>query len=54
VNTLKDQEFLAEANKSKLDVDMMDGPAIATRLARLFEFDPAVLAKIKEVLLPKK
>jgi tripartite-type tricarboxylate transporter receptor subunit TctC len=54
VNTVKDSEFLAEAKKSNLDVDMIDGSAIANRLNRLFDIPPDVLAKVKEVLLPKK
>jgi tripartite-type tricarboxylate transporter receptor subunit TctC len=54
VNTLKDPEFLAEANKSKLDIEVIDGPAITKKFAALFELQPATVAKLKEVLLPKK
>ena len=54
VNTLKDSEFLAEAQKSKLDIEITDGPAIANGLGRLFDFDSTVIAKMKEVLIPKK
>jgi tripartite-type tricarboxylate transporter receptor subunit TctC len=54
VNTLKDGEFLADAKKSKLDIDIMDGPALANRLNQLFDIEAPVIAKIKEVLLPKK
>ncbi|HEU4341600.1 MAG TPA: tripartite tricarboxylate transporter substrate-binding protein [Candidatus Binatia bacterium] len=54
VETLKDPEFLAEAKKSKLDIEVIDGPTIAKKLARLYELQPAVIAKLKEVLLPKK
>jgi tripartite-type tricarboxylate transporter receptor subunit TctC len=54
VNTLKDAEFLAEANKSKLDIEVIDGPTITKKFAALFELQPATVAKLKEVLLPKK
>ena len=54
VNTLKDPEFLAEANKSKLDIEVIDGPAITKKFGALFELQPATVAKLKEVLLPKK
>lgn len=54
VNTLKDPELLAEANKSKLDIEVIDGPTITKKLGQLYELEPAVIAKLKEVLLPKK
>jgi tripartite-type tricarboxylate transporter receptor subunit TctC len=54
VDTIKDPEFLAEANKSKLDIGVIDGPAIAKKLGQLYELQPAVIATLKEVLLPKK
>src|SRR5262244_4299065 len=54
VNTLKDSELLAEANKSKLDIEAIDGPTIARKLGQLFELQPDVIVKLKEVLLPKK
>src|SRR5215475_11409610 len=54
VSTLKDPELLAEASKSKLDVEVIDGPTITKKLGQLYELQPAVIAKLKEVLLPKK
>jgi tripartite-type tricarboxylate transporter receptor subunit TctC len=54
VDTLKDPELLAEARKSKLDIEVIDGPSIAKKLGQLYELQPAVIAKLKEVLLPKK
>lgn len=54
VDTLKDPELLAEAKKSKLDIEVIDGPSIAKKLGLLYELQPAVIAKLKEVLLPKK
>ena len=54
VDTLKDPEFLAEATKSKLDIEVIDGPAVAKKFGALFDLQPATVAKLKEVLLPKK
>jgi hypothetical protein len=54
VQTLKDKEFLAEANKAKLDIEVIDGPTIAKTLASLYDVKPATVARLKEVLLPKK
>ena len=54
VDTLKDPELLSEAKKSKLDIEVIDGPTIAKKLGQLYELQPAVIAKLKEVLLPKK
>jgi tripartite-type tricarboxylate transporter receptor subunit TctC len=54
VNTLKDPEFLAEAKKSKLDIEVIDGPAITKKFGALFDLEPATVAKLKEVLVPKR
>jgi tripartite-type tricarboxylate transporter receptor subunit TctC len=54
VDTLKDPEFLAEAKKSKLDIEVIDGPTVAKKFGALFELQPDTIAKLKEVLLPKK
>ena len=54
VDTLKDAEFLAEAKKAKLDIEVINGPMIAKKLGSLYELQPPVVAKLKEVLLPKK
>jgi tripartite-type tricarboxylate transporter receptor subunit TctC len=54
VDTLKDPELMAEANKSKLDIEVIDGPAIAKKLGSLYNLQPQVVAKLREILLPKK
>jgi hypothetical protein len=54
VDTIRDPEFIGEANKSKLDIGVVDGPAITKKLGQLYELPPAVIATLKEVLLPKK
>jgi tripartite-type tricarboxylate transporter receptor subunit TctC len=54
IGTLRDPEFLAEATKSKLDIDAVDGPTITKKLGQLYDLQPAVIAKLKDILLPKK
>jgi tripartite-type tricarboxylate transporter receptor subunit TctC len=54
VDTINDPDFLAEAKKSKLDIGVIDGPSITAKLGKLYELPPPVIAKLKEVLLPKK
>jgi tripartite-type tricarboxylate transporter receptor subunit TctC len=54
VDTLNDPELLAEAKKSKLEIEVIDGPTIAKKLAQLYDIKPEIVAKLKEILLPKK
>jgi tripartite-type tricarboxylate transporter receptor subunit TctC len=48
--TLKDPAFLAEAEKSKLDVDPITGEALEKIVTGIYKMNPATLAKLKEVL----
>jgi hypothetical protein len=48
---MKDPEFLADAAKSKLDIDPVSGEEIEKIVAGLFTLDPALLAKLKDLLL---
>jgi len=48
--TLKDPEFLADAKKSRLDVDPISPEDIEKDIAGLFKLDSALLKKLKEVL----
>ncbi len=54
VKTLRDRDLLAEANKSQLEVAPIDGPTTAKTFAGLYELDPALIAKLKEILLPMR
>ncbi|MBI2370268.1 MAG: hypothetical protein HYV08_08565 [Deltaproteobacteria bacterium] len=54
MDTLKDPEFLTEAKKAKLDIDPVTGEQVAKIVASYHEMSPALLAKLKEILLPKK
>jgi len=48
--TLADPEFLADAKKSKLNVDPIPVAEIDKGIAGLFKLDPALVAKLKDVL----
>lgn len=48
--TLKDPEFVADAKKSKLNVDPVAPEAIEKDIAGLFKLDPALIGKLKDVL----
>jgi tripartite-type tricarboxylate transporter receptor subunit TctC len=49
-NTLKDKDFLAEAVKSKLDVDPLSGEEVEKIVGSLFKLEPALVAKMAEIL----
>ncbi len=48
--TMKDRDFLAEAAKSKLDVDPMSGEEVEKIVAGFFKLDSATIAKMSEIL----
>jgi tripartite-type tricarboxylate transporter receptor subunit TctC len=48
--TLKDPAFLAEAEKSKLDIDPVTGEALEKIVAGIYKTSPAMLARLKTVL----
>lgn len=50
VDTLKDPQFVADAKKSKLDLDPLTGEELEKTVAGLLKTSPATLAKLKEVL----
>lgn len=54
VRTLRDRDLIAEANKAQLEVAAIDGPTTAKTFAGLYELNPALIAKLKEILLPKR
>jgi tripartite-type tricarboxylate transporter receptor subunit TctC len=54
LDALKDPALLAEAKKSDLDIDAIDGPTTAKTFAGLYDIDAATLAKLKAILVPKK
>ncbi|HEY6365133.1 MAG TPA: tripartite tricarboxylate transporter substrate-binding protein [Candidatus Binatia bacterium] len=54
LDTLKDKEFLAEAEKSKLDVDPIPGEQVEKIVAGLFKLESGVQAKLKQILTSKQ
>jgi tripartite-type tricarboxylate transporter receptor subunit TctC len=52
-DTLKDPEFLADAKKSKLDIESVTGEEVQKLVQDLYKIDASTLARLKEVLLPK-
>ena len=51
--TMKDQEFIAEMDKSKLEINPLSGSEMESIVKKLFGMDAANVAKIREVLVPK-
>jgi hypothetical protein len=50
VETLKDSAFLADAKKSRLDIDPLTGEEIEKIVDQLFKIDPAIVNQLKEIL----
>jgi tripartite-type tricarboxylate transporter receptor subunit TctC len=48
--TMKDKDFLAEAVKSKLDIDPLSGEEVEKIVSGLFKVDSAMVAKMSEIL----
>jgi hypothetical protein len=48
--TMKDPEFLAEAKKANLDINPLDGVELEQAVKEIFNLDPALLPKAKEML----
>lgn len=51
--TMKDPEFLAEMNKSKLEINALSGGEVESVVKKLFQMDAGNVAKIREILIPK-
>ena len=49
--TLRDPAFLADAEKAKIEIDPVSGEDIERTVANLFKLEPALVAKLKAVLL---
>jgi tripartite-type tricarboxylate transporter receptor subunit TctC len=50
MDTMKDPEFLAEAKKANLDINPMDGAELEQNVKEILKLDPALVAKLKEIL----
>lgn len=51
-DTMKDPEFLADAAKSRLDIDPVTGTELENLVRGLFKLSPPMIAKLKTILLP--
>jgi tripartite-type tricarboxylate transporter receptor subunit TctC len=49
-DTMNDSEFRAEAKNAKLDLDPDDGAGLERNVKEVFDLDPALIAKLKEIL----
>ena len=49
LETMKDKEFLAENEKSKLEMDPVSGEDLERVVNGIFKSDPALLAKLKDI-----
>jgi len=50
MDTMKDPEFIAEAQKAKLDLNPDDGATLERNVKDIFDIEPPVAAKLKEIL----
>ncbi len=50
MDTMKDPEFLADAEKAKLDINPLDGAALEKAVREVFNVDPTLVPKLKEIL----
>ena len=50
VQTLKDPELLAEAKKTNLDIEILDGPSLQKIVENIFALDQGVIDKTKKAL----
>jgi tripartite-type tricarboxylate transporter receptor subunit TctC len=50
LDTMKDPEFLKEAQKAKLDVDPISGEDVEKTVRRIYQQSPSMIAKLKEIL----
>lgn len=51
--TMKDPEFLADAQKAKLDIEPITGNELANIVGKLFKLSPAMAGKLNDILSPK-
>jgi tripartite-type tricarboxylate transporter receptor subunit TctC len=54
LKALRDPELLAEAKKAQLEIDPVDGVTTAKTFAALYDLNPSLIAKLKEILIPKR
>jgi len=50
MDTMKDPEFLADAEKAKLDINPLDGASLEKAVREVFNVDPTLVPRLKEIL----
>jgi tripartite-type tricarboxylate transporter receptor subunit TctC len=50
MDVMKDPDFLADTNKAKLDVSPLDGAELERNVKEMFNLDPTLVPKAKEIL----
>jgi len=50
METMKDPEFLAEANKAKLDINPLDGAELERNVREVFSLDSSLIQRAQEIL----
>ena len=50
IDTVKDPEFLADANKAKLDINPLDGAELEKNVREVFNLDPKLIPRAREIL----
>jgi len=50
MDVMKDPEFLADAKKAKLDINPLDGQELDQNVREVFNLDPQLIPKAKEIL----
>lgn len=50
MDTMKDPEFLAEAKKARLDINPLDGAELEANVREVFNLDPNLIPRVREIL----
>ncbi len=53
-DTMKDKDLLAEAEKAKIDINPVSAEEIEQIASGIFNLKPSIVARLKEILIPRK
>jgi len=51
--TMEDPDFIAETEKAKLDLSPLSGPELKAKVGEIFDMKPALVEKLRELLVPQ-
>ncbi len=54
MDTMRDPQLLAVAKRARLEIDPMDGPTAAKLFTGMYELEPGMVTKLRNILVPKK